>query len=219
MGVTAEQITAGQAVYSKQLLCVYDVLVLGLSSRLIWQCPAHKIETLYNRHVTANHLDVGIGTGYFVDRCRFPAPAPRIALMDLNPDTLDFCARRIARYHPETYRRNVLAPIAIDAEKFDSVGISYLLHCLPGTMDSKSATFDHLTALMKPDAVIFGATLLQDGVTHNWLAKRLMRTYNDKGVFSNKDDHLDDLVRNLQLRFSEVSVEISGSAALFSARV
>jgi hypothetical protein len=111
----------------------------------------------YNRHVSANHLDVGVGTGYFLDHCRFPSHTPRIALMDLNRNSLDFASRRIARYKPETYIRNVLEPIAIDALRFDSIGVNYLLHCLPGTMESKSVAFDHLKALMNPGAVLFGS--------------------------------------------------------------
>jgi hypothetical protein len=172
----------------------------------------------YNRHVTTNHLDVGVGTGYFLDRCRFPAAAPRIALMDLNQTALDFAAHRIARYKPETYLRNVLEPIEIDVAKFDSVSINYLLHCLPGTIESKAAAFDHLKALMNPGAVLFGATLLQGGVARSWPARWLMKFYNRKGIFSNENDGAPGLRLALDERFSSVSFEIVGSAALFSAR-
>jgi hypothetical protein len=37
--VSPEQIAAGQAVYTKRMLGIYDWLVLGLSNRLIWRCP------------------------------------------------------------------------------------------------------------------------------------------------------------------------------------
>ena len=169
-------------------------------------------------HVTANHLDVGVGTGYFLDRCRFSSNAPRVALMDLNQNALDFASHRIARYAPETYVRNVLEPIPIDAAKFDSVGINYLLHCLPGTIESKSVSFDHLKALMNSGAVIFGSTLLQGGVARSWPAKRLMDFYNSKGIFSNESDDIDGLQRALGQRFRSVSIEIVGCAALFSGR-
>lgn len=139
--------------------------------------------------------------------------------MDLNQNTLEFASQRIARYKPETYCRNVLEPISIDAAKFDSVGINYLLHCVPGSIESKAVAFDHLKALMNPNAVLFGSTLLQGGVTRNWFAKRLMDTYNKKGIFSNQHDDLDGLKRALSLRFREVSVEVVGCAALFSSRV
>jgi len=219
MNATPEQVQAGQAVYTKGVLSVYDAFVLGFSSRWLWNCPARKIEEHYDKHVSADHLDVGVGTGYFLDRCRFPSQAPRVALMDLNPNALAFASRRIARYKPETYRRNVLEPIALDARKFDSVGINYLLHCLPGDLESKSVVFDHLKALMNPGAVLFGSTILQGGVRHHWLGKRLLQVYNRKGVFSNREDGLDALQQALSKRFRDVSVEVAGAVAIFSGRI
>jgi 2-polyprenyl-3-methyl-5-hydroxy-6-metoxy-1,4-benzoquinol methylase len=181
MSVTPEQVDAGQSIYNQRTLAVYDFIVLGVSNHLIWQCPTQRLVAHYNKCVSANHLDVGIGIGYFLDHCQFPSPTPRIALMDLNSNTLDFAARRIARYHPEIYRRNVLDPIALDGGKFDSISINYLLHCIPGSIESKAIAFDQLQAVMNPNAVLFGSTLLQGGVSRNWLAQRLMDTYNKKG--------------------------------------
>src|SRR5687768_11833517 len=126
MTVTAEQVEAGQAIYTRSTLHAYDFVVLGVSNRFVWKCPSRRIEEHYNRHVTANHLDVGVGTGYFLDRCRFPSPTPRVALLDFNQSALEHAARRIARYKPETYRRNVLEPMLVDTAKFDSVGTNYL---------------------------------------------------------------------------------------------
>jgi hypothetical protein len=48
-----------------------------------------------------------VGTGYFLERCPFPSDSPRVALMDLNPNTLEFFSERIAPYRPETYRQNI----------------------------------------------------------------------------------------------------------------
>lgn len=219
MNVTPEQVVAGQAAYTRNGLAVYDFMVHGVSSRFFWNCPTRRLEALYDQHLSANHLDVGVGTGYFLDRCRFPTPAPRIALMDLNQETLAFTARRIARYRPESYRRNVLEPIAIDAGNFDSVGLTYLLHCLPGNSETKAVVFEHLKALMNPGAVIFGATLLQGGVPRSWLATRLMEVYNRKGIFSNRDDTLAGLEQGLKRHFREVNIEVVGCSALFSGRV
>ena len=113
-------------------------------------------------------------------------------------------------------------PSPHDATKFDSVGLNYLLHCLPGSIESnesKAVAFDHLRALMNPHAVLFGSTLLQSGVRRNWLAKRLMDFYNKKGIFSNQHDSLDGLKFVLDQRFRDVSIEVVGCAALFSGRV
>jgi 2-polyprenyl-3-methyl-5-hydroxy-6-metoxy-1,4-benzoquinol methylase len=218
MSFTSQQIVAGQAVYTRRTLAIYDFAVLGLSNRFVWKCPTRRLEQHYNRHLTANHLDVGVGTGYFLDRCNFPSSEPRISLIDLNADVLEFASQRIERFHPETYRRNVLEPLLIDAAKFDSVGINYLLHCLPGSIDLKAVAFDHLKPLMHPNAVLFGATLLQHGVPRSWSSKLLMAAYNRKGIFSNRQDDLDGLKRALAQRFRQVTVEVVGCAALFSGR-
>jgi hypothetical protein len=218
MSVTREQVVAGQAVYTRRTLQAYDLVVLGLSNRFIWKCPTSRLVAHYDRHVSANHLDVGVGTGYFLDHCRFPVARLRVALLDLNQATLDFAAHRIARYAPESHRANVLEPILLDVPKFDSVGLNYLLHCVPGTIESKGLAFDHLKALMNPGAAIFGSTLLQGGVPRNWAARRLMALYNRKGIFHNEADHLEGLTQALRARFRDVQVEAVGCAALFSAR-
>ncbi|SEI70203.1 Methyltransferase domain-containing protein [Azotobacter beijerinckii] len=219
MMVTQKQVEAGQAVYTRRTLALYDFVVLGVSNPFIWKCPTRHLEEHYAQNLSANHLDVGVGTGYFLDRCRFPADTPRVALMDLNPDTLAFAARRIARYVPRTHRRNVLEPIALEGGRFDSVGLNYLLHCLPGSLAEKAMVFDHLKALMNPGAVIFGATLLQGGVPRSILARGLMAAYNRKGIFANRADDLEVLQRELDRRFHDVSVEVVGCAALFSGRI
>jgi 2-polyprenyl-3-methyl-5-hydroxy-6-metoxy-1,4-benzoquinol methylase len=216
--VTTDQVKAGQAIYSQRLLSVYDLIVLGISNQLIWQCPTPRLVNHYNTHVSTNHLDVGVGTGYFLDHCQFPTSTPRVALMDLNLETLDFAAQRIDRYQPEIYQQNVLDPIAWTQDKFDSVGINYLLHCLPGSIESKSVVFDHLKSLMNPNAVLFGSTLLQGGVSRTWVAKQLMKVYNKRRIFSNQSDQLESLQQALRNRFRDVSVEVVGCAALFSGR-
>ena len=117
MNVSEEQVRAGQAVYTRRSLRLYDFVVLGLTNHLIWNCPTNRLIQQYNKHITANHLDVGVGTGYFLDQCRFPSQTPRVALSDINRDSLDFAARRIARHSPETYLRNVLEPVSIRCRK------------------------------------------------------------------------------------------------------
>src|SRR4051812_11873093 len=79
---TWDEVQAGQALYTRPMLAVYDLAVLGIACRFLWGCPAPHILGLYDRWVTANHLDVGVGTGYFLAHCRFPTPQPRLALLD-----------------------------------------------------------------------------------------------------------------------------------------
>src|SRR4051794_1502272 len=97
---TAARIEAGQAIYTRSTLALYDALVLGLSNRFIWRCPTARLLDLYDAHVTANHLEVGVGTGYFLDRCRFPSEHPRLVLLDLNRNCLEATRRRVRRFRP-----------------------------------------------------------------------------------------------------------------------
>ena len=118
-----EGVRAGQAVYSRRVLAVYDWFVLGFSNSLIWRCPTARLLDLYRSHVTTDHLEVGPGTGYFLDHCRFPAPTPRLVLLDVNRNCLDVAAARVQRLSPTTVRANVLEPLPPLGEPFGSVGI------------------------------------------------------------------------------------------------
>ncbi len=151
----SDDVYAAQAVYSKIVLTVYDWAVLGFSNRFLWRCPTLRLLALYNCHVTANHLDVGVGTGFFLDHCTFPGPAPRVALLDLNENCLRRTATRIARYHPETIRASVMEAIPYTGQRFDSIGMNYVLHCLPGNIHTKARSLDHLTKLVHPGGVVF----------------------------------------------------------------
>jgi len=218
MKPTKAEVEAGQAIYNKTTLFGYD-FVLGISNSYIWKCPSSLMETHYNANVSSNHLDVGVGTGYYLDRCRFPANKPRVALMDMNVNSLAYTSERLKRYQPETYQQNVLEKIETSIKPFDSIGLNYLLHCVPGAITEKAIIFDHLKKLMNPGARIFGSTILQGGVERSWLAQRLMAFYNKKGIFSNTKDSLSDLKNVLSQRFVNVKVDVVGCVALFSGQV
>lgn len=213
-----DHVLAGHAVYTKTVLTIYDTWVHGMSNPLIWRCPTAHLRKLYDRQVSRNHLDVGVGTGYFLDRCTFPSPKPRLILVDASHNSLEVAARRLHRYRPTLYRRNVLQPLDIDAPPFDSIGLMYVLHCLPGDLAAKAVVFDNLNACLGLDGVLFGATILSDGVYVNRAARKLMEIYNAKGIFSNADDHLDALRAVLAETYAEVRIDVVGCVALFSAR-
>jgi hypothetical protein len=208
---------AAQAVYTKPALALYDLFVLGFCSRFVWRCPTRRMLEFYNTHISANHLDCGVGTGYFLDHCTLPANA-RIELFDLNRNSLYWTARRTSRYRPKAHRGNVLKPFNLDVPPFDSIGMNYLLHCLPGDLRSKSVVFDHAAEYLNPGGVLFGCTLLQGGVERGIAAQWLMKLYNAKGIFCNADDDLAGLKQVLMARFSRSAVEVAGCAALFWAR-
>lgn len=219
MAPTEEQVRAGQAVYSPLSLRVYDIVVHGISNHWIWRCPTHQIARLYDRNVTARHVDIGVGTGYFLAHAHWPAATPSVTLVDLNPNCLQAASRRIAWMEPRSVRANVLEPLPEDlGGPFTSAGLCYLLHCLPGTIAQKAVVFDHLMPHLEPGAHVFGATILGRDIAMNAAARRLMAIYNAKGVFANSGDTYRDLEEALTRRFDVVDMRHEGVVALFEAR-
>ena len=213
----AEQsdIDRAHAAYTKRSLAFYDWWVLGISNNRIWKCPTEKITDLYRAHLSANHLEVGVGTGYFLEHT-LPKGRPRIALLDINRDCLDRTSRRIADYRPEIYQDNVLDPFELKGPKFDSIAINYLLHCLPGSLESKAGkVFDNLLPFLNDDGVLFGSSILGMDIQSPLAARLLMNAYNRKGIFSNKQDSLGGIMETLSKRFKTFNVEVCGSVVLF----
>jgi ubiquinone/menaquinone biosynthesis C-methylase UbiE len=219
MTIAVTQEDFGQAAFTKSALAFYDSFVLRMTCRWVWRCPNERVLAWYGKHLSANHLEVGVGTGYFLDHAAFPAERPRIALLDLNPNCLERTVERIARYSPETYQANLLEPIRIAMRPFDSVALNYVLHCLPGAFPEKGMVFAHLKEVLNPGAVVFGSTVLNGGVPRNFLAKVFIRFFNARKTLSNERDEYEHFITALHRHLRDVQVEIVGSVALFSGRV
>jgi len=216
--ITPGRVHAGQALYSKFFLNFYDIIALTWNLRFAWRCPAHHMIHLYDDHVSGNHLDIGVGSGYFLDRCTFPVENPRLALMDLNPNCLKAAGKKLERYNPEKYLGNILEPTNNDGDGFDSVGLINIFHCLPGSMKTKAIVFDNVKHVMNPGAVVFGSTILGKGVEQNILARYLNWFNNKKGYMNNSEDDPETLAQELARFFSKSEVKVIGTVALFSAR-
>jgi SAM-dependent methyltransferase len=212
-------VVAGQAIYNRVTLAAYDVGVLGLSCRLVWRCPKAEMLAGYNRNVGSRHLELGVGTAYFLDRCGFPAARPRVTLVDLNPSVLRVAAARISRYQPQVIQANVLEKLPVPDGTYDSVGMNFLLHCLPGDWRAKAAAvFANAATALRPGGRGFGSTILAEGVETTAPARALMRLYNSRGIFHNAHDDLAGLREELAGRFANHRLTVSGCVGLFHAR-
>lgn len=213
-----KDVEAGAAVYNRATLLAYDLWVLGLSNRFAWHCPTALLLAHFDRHVGGRHLDIGVGTGYLLAHCRFPVSRPELVLADLNPASLAAAAHRIRRLQPRTHRINVLEPFALPEAPFDSVSMNYLLHCLPGNLEEKAAAIGNAAAQLRAGGVLFGATILGEGVRHNAFGRTLMRAYNRRGIFSNYGDSAVLLGDVLRRHLHDVEVRLEGKVALFAGR-
>jgi SAM-dependent methyltransferase len=209
----------GAAIYSPRTLKLYDWWVLDVSNRYAWRCETRTVLLpFFQRHLSANHLDVGVGTGFYLANST-PHPAQKITLLDLNRNSLEAARARVAALQPSVVLEDILNPAgALGQRRFDSISLFFLLHCLPGDMSIKAEAFHTLRGHLTADGTLYGATVLGDDVGHNWLGRRLMKLYNAKGVFGNRNDTLSGLESALTRSFSKVKVWQHGKVALFTAQ-
>jgi hypothetical protein len=212
----SREAASGAAVYSNLLLSIYDIEVLMFELQYIFKCPLQKVTNFFNENVSGMHLDVGVGTGYFLYRCHFPVKNPVIHLMDLNPNTLIKTQKRIKRYETVAHQCNVLEPIQGNLPMFDSISAINFLHCLPGTMLDKEIAIKNLKLFLNKGGVFFGTTVLGQGVDVGLLYRMANAMYNKKSIFSNLNDSVSDLEVILKNNFRRYSVETVGSVAFFT---
>ena len=140
--------------------------------------------------------------------------------MDMNRQSLHTAARRIQRYRPTCFERDVFESFGEPPSRvFDSIGLTYLLHCLPGSIRDKSRVFQNAMPWLAPDGCVFGATIMAQDVPHGLPARALMAFYNQRGIFSNIHDDPSSLDAALRQYFRQVEIRRIGCVVLFNAQV
>ena len=205
----------GQADYSLPLLKVYDAWVLGFAARFIWRCPTSRLVGGYRQHIRDRHLDVGPGTGYFLERSGLPEGS-RVAILDPNPNVLAHASRRLRHLDVTAVEADVLKPLPVDGP-FDSAALHLVMHCLPGPLSRKAAAVANVAAVLAPTGVLFGASVLGSAGPQTWLSRRVLAAFNRRGAFDNLDDSEAGLREILAASFEYVELETVGSVAIFSA--
>jgi SAM-dependent methyltransferase len=205
----------GQRDYSRRLLRIYDPLVVGFAARFVWHTPTPRLLDGYRQHIRDRHLDVGPGTGYFIDHSGLPDGSD-VTILDPNPDVLAYASRRLRRLHVTAVEADVLKPLPVDGP-FDSAALHLVIHCLPGPMSRKAVAVADIAAVLAPAGVFFGASVLGTSGNHTWLARRYLAAFNRQGGFDNLDDTEDGLRGILGASFDQVELEVVGSIAIFAA--
>jgi len=207
---------AGQHVYSPAFLRVYDLVVLRLYATLVWRCPTRRLVAHYERHLGRRHLDVGPGTGFFLEHARLPTGF-RLVLLDPNANVIKYARRRLKHLNPSTLQADICAPLAM-TQQFDSIALNYVLHCLPGPMSARAHIIRGLAAQLAEGGVLFGASVLGTPRLHTWLSRAALQQNNRLGIFDNLADTQEALSTLLNESFALVNLEIVGSVAVFAAR-
>jgi SAM-dependent methyltransferase len=207
----------GIKAYTPLSLKLYDWWVLRVSNRYAWKCATERhLIPHFRNNMKNNHLDVGVGTGYYLT---YTPDSCTISLLDLNISSLEAANARVGRNRVKaSILHDVFEPYPSDLqEQFDSVSMFYLLHCLPGEMSDKAEVIAHASSALTKEGCLFGATILGDEAGHNVFGRKLMKIYNKKGIFSNRTDSAEGLASILSRYFHHVEITVEGKVALFKA--
>ena len=184
-------------------------------ARVVWRCPTPPVVDRYRQHLGRRHLDVGPGTGYFLDKAGLP-PGAEVTLLDPNPTVLAHASRRLAPMNVSAVEADVLKPLPV-AGPVRLGALNYVLHCLPGPQPRKAVAIRNVAAVLTPDGVLFGGTVLGGPEQHTPLARASLWAFNRQGVFDNLADTEEGLRRILEESFQTVEIEVVGSIAQFTA--
>jgi SAM-dependent methyltransferase len=205
----------GQSDYSPMLLRLYDPLVLGPIARYVWRFPLNEKTNYYPANIRPNHLDIGPGTGYFLEHSGLP-DGSKVTILDPNPNVLRYVKRRLRRLDVTAIEADVLKPLPVSGP-FDSVALGMVLHCLPGPMERKAPAIENIARVIAPQGVLFGGTVLGRSARHTRLGRAFLWAFNRRGAFGNIDDTEDGLRDILGRSFDNVEVKTVGGIAVFVA--
>ena len=211
-----QRIARGAAVYTPLFLSVYDWWVFGFAAR-VFRCPPQEIFTFYELNVSEDHLDIGVGSGRLLRHCKEQQLLERVTLLDLNPHCLDAAEKALRPLPVRKVQADMLKPFPLEQERFLSLGLNFVLHCVPGSILQKGVVFEHGKKVLARDGIVFGSTVLYQPGMANLPARLLMDRYNKAGIFHNREDRLEDLQLVLGNLFENVELVQEGCVVFFRA--
>ena len=207
----------GASVYSRRSLRVYDFVVHFLSNRMVWRCPVQHLINHSRQFLSDNHLEIGVGSGKLFRKTAKGKVFERLVIADVNQDCLDVSAKTLRDSSPSIWKLDLLSPQfkSESPANFQSIGLNYVLHCLPLSLAEKSRLCQQLVSrCLAPGGVLFGSTLMQD-LNSSFLSKRLMKFYNRKKIFNNKDETLTAFEQQLSQLDLDFELYSKGCVCLF----
>jgi SAM-dependent methyltransferase len=205
----------GQSEYTPFFLTISDPVILGFFTRVVWRCPTTVLVDRYRRHIGPRHLDVGPGTGYFLERAGLPEGSP-VTILDPNTNVLDHATRRLQGLDITAVEADVLKPLPITGP-FDSAALNGVIHCLPGPLTRKAGAIANVAAVLAPHGVLFGGSILGTLGPQTRLSRIVLNANNRRGTFDNLGDTQEGLREILGASFERVEMETVGSFAIFAA--
>ncbi|QIW09623.1 methyltransferase [Francisella sp. LA112445] len=202
---------AGQKIYTKMTLKLYNFVVLFFNNTFVWKCKTAKLLKQYSDNVSENHLDIGVGSGYYLKK--LSSKIKKVALMDLNLDCLEYVKNSLRGKDVSTYQVDILEDIDEKfIANFDSISCNYLIHCLPDN-GNKEVVFKNIAKMLKPNGVAFGSTIINE--YDSKLAVKIANKFNSKGIFDNVNDSYESIEKYISNNFKRYSIKKIGSVCLY----
>jgi len=100
-GVNSLATRIGQLFFSIMSHFLYDLGLYRFISPYIWRCSTQRLLDNYVENISRNHLEIGVGSGYFLKRTLCADFLQRLVLLDLNGRCLKKSVRRLQEFAPE----------------------------------------------------------------------------------------------------------------------
>ena len=144
--------------------------------------------------------------------------APELTLMDLNPNSLRYASRRLARYRPRAHQANVLGDWGLEPDAYDSVALTHILHCLPGAFPDKAAAFAGAGGAARRATQPLRGDDPRPGADHNRVGRAVVKSNNRLGLCRTARTRRSPWGPSSACISKTSAVEVVGTVALFTAR-
>lgn len=111
----------------------------------------------FRNNVGHKHLDIGVGTGYYLYHANLPADT-QVTLLDLNANSVEAAKRRFGRSDTPCVLHVIFEPLPSELGEFDSMNMFYFLHSLPGSPEDECSIFEHLKRNLTENGCVYGST-------------------------------------------------------------
>ncbi|WP_052745506.1 class I SAM-dependent methyltransferase [Allosalinactinospora lopnorensis] len=191
----------------------YTPQVIWWRHPCVWGVPNGLLHTLLAAHAGEEHVEVGVGNGYFPARLPSWSPLRTLHLLDVNPACMSLTARRLrGRFNLVEHAQNAVNPWDSIAEaSVDSVGCFMTLHAIKrASMAELAPLVAQAHRVLKTGGRFIGCTIVCHGagVHVTGRARRLIEHYNASGVFFNATDSVEKLRALLAEPFGATRVEV-----------
>ena len=192
----------------------YDRFVNQFNCKYVWKCSPDKIFNIYNQNCSKYHLEIGPGTGYFLKNSNLNSTIHELTLIDINDQILDYSMKNLKSEYSNinALNYNLFTDKIPDHIKFDSVGINYVLHCIPGDLQKKIDTLIH--NLGDNNYKLFASTVICDPLHISIIAEYELMLLNSLGIFNNNNDTYQELQEYLENNKFKYNLHKEGYVAI-----